>query len=150
LPWADFPYPKKSKLCNLSELKTIISVSPESSPVPYLDDGSCAAAGLFPAGSVPRTALDYLRVTPYTGVTALTGVTPVKAVMPNDPPPWWTVYQQGQRCIQVGVFEKMTHRDLWAVMRLAKERQDGKHNQNPGRFSGKLAEEERQRICLLS
>jgi transposase len=39
-------------------------------------------------------------------------------LMPNDLPPWHTVYQQTQRWIQAGVFEDIVH-DLRAVLRLA-------------------------------
>lgn len=42
-------------------------------------------------------------------------------MMPNDLPPWYTVYQQTQRWINAGVFEAMVH-DLRAVLRLAKGR----------------------------
>lgn len=38
--------------------------------------------------------------------------------LPNDLPPWYTVYQQTQRWIAAGVFEAMVH-DLRAVLRLA-------------------------------
>jgi transposase len=38
--------------------------------------------------------------------------------LPNDLPPWYTVYQQTQRWIRAGVFEAMVH-DLRAVLRLA-------------------------------
>jgi transposase len=40
-------------------------------------------------------------------------------MMPNDLPPWYTVYQQAQRWIAAGVFEDMVH-DLRALLRLAK------------------------------
>ncbi len=40
-------------------------------------------------------------------------------MMPNDLPPWYTVYQQTQRWIKAGVFEAMVH-DLRAILRLAK------------------------------
>jgi transposase len=40
-------------------------------------------------------------------------------MMPNDLPPWHTVYQQAQRWIIAGVFENMVH-DLRALIRLAK------------------------------
>src|SRR5215207_868129 len=40
-------------------------------------------------------------------------------MMPNDLPPWHTVYQQAQRWIAAGVFEDMVH-DLRALLRLAK------------------------------
>ena len=39
-------------------------------------------------------------------------------MMPNDLPPWYTVYQQSQRWLNAGVFEAMVH-DLRALMRLA-------------------------------
>ena len=42
-------------------------------------------------------------------------------MMPNDLPPWFTVYQQTQRWINAGVFEAMVH-DLRALLRLAKGR----------------------------
>ena len=42
-------------------------------------------------------------------------------MMPNDLPPWYTVYQQTQRWINAGVFEAMVH-DLRAILRLAKGR----------------------------
>lgn len=42
-------------------------------------------------------------------------------MMPNDLPPWYTVYQQTQRWIKAGVFEAMVH-DLRAILRLAKGR----------------------------
>lgn len=38
--------------------------------------------------------------------------------MPGDLPPWYTVYQQGQRWIRAGVFEAMVQ-DLRMVLRLA-------------------------------
>jgi transposase len=44
-------------------------------------------------------------------------------MMPNDLPPWHTVYQQTQRWINAGVFEAMVH-DLRAVLRLAKWRKE--------------------------
>jgi transposase len=44
-------------------------------------------------------------------------------MMPNDLPPWYTVYQQAQRWIKAGVFEEMVH-DLRALMRLAKGRKE--------------------------
>lgn len=47
-------------------------------------------------------------------------------MMPNDLPPWYTVYQQTQRWINAGVFEDMVH-DLRALLRLAKGR-----NEQPG------------------
>ncbi len=39
-------------------------------------------------------------------------------LMPNDLPPWYTVYQQTQRWLKAGVFEAMVH-DLRALLRLA-------------------------------
>lgn len=42
-------------------------------------------------------------------------------MMPNDLPPWHTVYQQTQRWLKAGVFEAMVH-DLRAVLRLAQGR----------------------------
>ncbi|HEX3053051.1 MAG TPA: IS5 family transposase [Aggregatilineaceae bacterium] len=39
-------------------------------------------------------------------------------MMPNDLPPWHTVYQQMQRWLKAGVFEAMVH-DLREVLRLA-------------------------------
>lgn len=44
-------------------------------------------------------------------------------MMPNDLPPWYTVYQQTQRWINAGVFEAIVH-DLRAVLRLAKGRKE--------------------------
>jgi transposase len=38
--------------------------------------------------------------------------------LPGDLPPWYTVYQQGQRWIQAGVFEALVH-DLRTVLRVA-------------------------------
>lgn len=43
--------------------------------------------------------------------------------MPNDLPPWHTVYQQSQRWLNAGVFEKMAH-DLRLVLRLIAGRKD--------------------------
>jgi transposase len=40
-------------------------------------------------------------------------------MMPNDLPPWHTVYQQARRWIAAGLFEDMVH-DLRALIRLAK------------------------------
>jgi transposase len=40
-------------------------------------------------------------------------------MMPNDLPPWYTVYQQTQRWIVASVFEDMVH-DLRTLLRLAK------------------------------
>jgi len=42
-------------------------------------------------------------------------------MMPNDLPPWATIYQQTQRWLKAGVFEAIVH-DLWALMRLAEGR----------------------------
>lgn len=44
-------------------------------------------------------------------------------MIPNDLPPWHTVYQQTQRWINAGVFADMVH-DLRAVLRLAKGRKE--------------------------
>ena len=44
-------------------------------------------------------------------------------MMPNDLPPWHTVYQQTQRWLKAGVFEAMVH-DLRALLRLAAGRQE--------------------------
>ena len=44
-------------------------------------------------------------------------------MMPNDLPPWYTVYQQTQRWLNAGVFEAMVH-DLRALMRLAAGRKE--------------------------
>ncbi len=41
--------------------------------------------------------------------------------MPNDLPPWYTVYQQAQRWLKAGVFEAMVQ-DLRALLRLAQGR----------------------------
>jgi transposase len=43
--------------------------------------------------------------------------------MPNDLPPWLTVYQQSQRWLAAGVFEALAQ-DLWAVLRLASGRNE--------------------------
>jgi transposase len=43
-------------------------------------------------------------------------------MMPNDLPPWHTVYQQTQRWLKAGVFEAMVH-DLRVLLRLAQGRQ---------------------------
>jgi len=43
-------------------------------------------------------------------------------MIPNDLPPWHAVYEQSQRWIKAGVFEKMVH-DLRAILRLADGRQ---------------------------
>src|SRR5579864_8203725 len=42
-------------------------------------------------------------------------------MLPNDLPPWWTVYQQSQRWMQAGVFEAMAH-DLRVMLRLVEDR----------------------------
>ena len=42
-------------------------------------------------------------------------------MMPNDLPPWATVYQQAQRWLKAGVFEAMVH-DLRLLLRLAEGR----------------------------
>lgn len=42
-------------------------------------------------------------------------------MMPNDLPPWYTVYQQTQRWLKAGVFAAMVH-DLRALLRLAQGR----------------------------
>jgi transposase len=44
-------------------------------------------------------------------------------LMPNDLPPWYTIYQQSQRWIAAGVFENMVH-DLRALLRLAKGKKE--------------------------
>ena len=44
-------------------------------------------------------------------------------MLPNDLPPWYTVYQQAQRWITAGVFEDMVH-DLRALVRLAKGKKE--------------------------
>jgi transposase len=44
-------------------------------------------------------------------------------MMPNDLPPWYTVYQQAQRWMNAGVFEDMVH-DLRALLRLAKGKKE--------------------------
>jgi len=43
--------------------------------------------------------------------------------MPNDLPPWHTVYQQAQRWLAAGVFEQMAH-DLREILRLISGRRD--------------------------
>lgn len=43
--------------------------------------------------------------------------------LPNDLPPWATVYQQAQRWMKAGVFEAMVH-DLRTLLRLAAGRQE--------------------------
>jgi transposase len=45
-------------------------------------------------------------------------------MIPNDLPPWATVYQQAQRWLKAGVFEDMVH-DLRLLLRLA----EGRHEQ---------------------
>ena len=44
-------------------------------------------------------------------------------MMPNDLPPWYTVYQQAQRWIAAGVFEDVVH-DLRALLRLAQGKKE--------------------------
>jgi transposase len=44
-------------------------------------------------------------------------------LMPNDLPPWHTVYQQSQRWLAAEVFEQMVH-DLRALLRLASGKQE--------------------------
>jgi transposase len=44
-------------------------------------------------------------------------------MMPHDLPPWYTVYQQGQRWITAGVFEDRVH-DLRVLLRLAKGKKE--------------------------
>jgi transposase len=44
-------------------------------------------------------------------------------MMPHDLPPWYTIYQQGLRWINAGVFEDMVH-DLRALLRLAKGKKE--------------------------
>lgn len=44
-------------------------------------------------------------------------------MLPNDLPPWYTVYQQTQRWLKAGVFEALVH-DLRAVLRLAEGRSE--------------------------
>lgn len=44
-------------------------------------------------------------------------------MMPNDLPPWTTVYQQAQRWLKAGVFEAMVH-DLRLLLRLAEGRSE--------------------------
>jgi transposase len=44
-------------------------------------------------------------------------------MLPNDLPPWYTVYQQTQRWINAGVFADMVH-DLRTLLRLAKGRKE--------------------------
>lgn len=44
-------------------------------------------------------------------------------MMPNDLPPWHTVYQQTQRWLKAGVFEAMVH-DLRMLLRLAEGRNE--------------------------
>jgi transposase len=50
--------------------------------------------------------------------------------LPNDLPPWYTVYQQTQRWIAAGVFEAMVH-DLRTVLRLADVDAKGGAGRNP-------------------
>jgi transposase len=42
-------------------------------------------------------------------------------LIPNDLPPWHTVYQQTQRWLQAGAFETLVH-DLRALLRLLQSR----------------------------
>ena len=44
-------------------------------------------------------------------------------MLPNDLPPWATVYQQAQRWLKAGVFATMVH-DLRALLRLAQGRNE--------------------------
>src|SRR3990172_8680457 len=44
-------------------------------------------------------------------------------MIPNDLPPWHTVYQQTQRWLKAGVFEAMVH-DLRMLLRLAEGRNE--------------------------
>jgi transposase len=44
-------------------------------------------------------------------------------MIPNDLPPWATIYQQAQRWLKAGVFEAMVH-DLRALLRLAEGRKE--------------------------
>jgi transposase len=44
-------------------------------------------------------------------------------MLPNDLPPWHSVYQQAQRWIAAGVFENIVH-DLRALLRLAKGKKE--------------------------
>jgi transposase len=44
-------------------------------------------------------------------------------MMPNDLPPWYTVYQQTQRWLKARVFEAMVH-DLRVLLRLAEGREE--------------------------
>ena len=44
-------------------------------------------------------------------------------MMPNDLPPWATVYQQAQRWLKAGVFEAMVH-DLRVLLRVAEGRDE--------------------------
>jgi transposase len=43
-------------------------------------------------------------------------------MMPNDLPPWHTVYQQAQRWLKAGVFESLVH-DLRELLQVAAGRQ---------------------------
>jgi hypothetical protein len=52
-----------------------------------------------------------------------TGAQLPQSVMPNDLPPWYTVYQQAQRWITAGVFEDMVH-DLQVLLRLEKRKKE--------------------------
>jgi transposase len=44
-------------------------------------------------------------------------------MMPNDLPPWFTVFQQSQRWIKAGVFEAMVH-DLREILRIVSGKKD--------------------------
>ena len=44
--------------------------------------------------------------------------------MPNDLPPWFTVYQQSRRWLAAGCFEELA-KDLRAILRLAAGRAEG-------------------------
>ena len=44
-------------------------------------------------------------------------------MLPNDLPPWYTMYQQAQRWIAAGVFEDIVH-DVRALLRLAQGKQE--------------------------
>jgi transposase len=50
--------------------------------------------------------------------------------LPNDLPPWYTVYQQAQRWIAAGAFEAMVH-DLRTVLRLADVEAKGGAGRDP-------------------
>src|SRR5262245_17745980 len=43
--------------------------------------------------------------------------------LPNDFPPWYTVYQQARRWVAAGVFEDMAH-DLRCILRFAEGRKE--------------------------